>query len=158
MTDCCRDCHFLTKYTAAYGPQPWDQEDRDLCRPKGNRDNVYLARIPEENRSAFKIYSVGCGKSEWERAYDEFANGSSRQSLKEEILKKRERTGKCDFGEYLEGMTSPDAEDLSRVRRDAIHQESTLFWQKFAAIFAFLAFLATLISICLQILEQGKAP
>lgn len=118
MRDCCRGCHFLTKYTSAHGPRPWDEEDRFICRPKGQRD---IDKFPEENRRHLRIYKVGCYKNEWERAYDEFANGFSRQSLKEEILKKRERTGKCNFGEYHAGMTFPDAEDLARVRRDDRH-------------------------------------
>ena len=104
MTDCCRDCHFLTKHTSAYGIQSWDKEDRDLCRPKSNINNP---AIPEENRRFFKIYKVGCYKNEWERSYDEFADGSSRQSLKEEIL--RDREGQCFFVEYPAGTTFPEA-------------------------------------------------
>jgi len=158
MKHCCRNCHFLKKDTSAYGTQSWDKEDRDLCRPKGHRGNIYLTGIPEENRSAFKIYKVGCHKGEWERPYDELANGFSRQSLKDEILKKRERTGKCNFGEYHTEMTFPDAEDLSRVRHDDRHQKRVLFWQILTAGVAVFAAVVSLIAIGLQISGQGSAP
>ena len=159
MKHCCRNCHFLKKDTSAYGTQSWDKEDRDYMSAKrSQRQRIPRPGFLRKTVAAFKISKVGCHKGEWERPYDELANGFSRQSLKDEILKKRERTGKCNFGEYHAGMTFPDAEDIFRVSRDIRHQESTLLWQKFAAIFAFLAFFATLISIYLQILEQSSAP
>jgi len=120
---CCRRCHFLTKNTSAYGTQPWDKEDRVFCWPEGNRDKIYLSGIPEENRSAFKVYQVGCREKEWESVYDEFANGPSRQSLKEKILRSRE--GQCFFVKYRPGISFPDALELQRrsnelqAKRDA---------------------------------------
>lgn len=146
MRNYCIDCHFLVKHTTAYGVQPWDKEDRLLWQPKGNRDDEYLANIPAENRSVFRVYKVGCYRDEWDSPYE----GFTKQSLKEEILKKRERTVKCNFGDYQEGMSFPDAEDLFRVSREIEYQKSTLSWQKIGAAFAFLAFLAALISIYLQ--------
>lgn len=154
MRNCCIDCHFLAKHTTAYGVQPWDKEDRLLWQPKGNRDDEYLANIPAENRSVFRVYKVGCYRDEWDSPYE----GFTKQSLKEEILKKRERTVKCNFGDYQEGMSFPDAEDLFRVSREIEYKKSTLSWQKIGAAFAFLAFLAALISISLQILEQSSTP
>lgn len=48
-------------------------------------------------------------------------------------------------------MSFPDAEELFRESREIEYQKSTLSWQKIAAAFAFLAFLAVLVSIYLQI-------
>ena len=118
MTDRCRDCHFLTKYTTAYDPSPWDKEDRLFCHPKGNRDNEYLTKIPEENRSYFKVYKVGCYRDEWESAYDE---GFSRQSIKEEIWMNRE--GQCSFVEYPAGKTFPEALERYREREERRERE-----------------------------------
>lgn len=157
MRHCCLKCHFLAKHTTAYGVQSWDDKDRLYWRPKGNRDNEYLTNIPEEHRGKFRVYKVGCQRDEWDSPYNE--NFSS-QSLKEEILKKRERTGKCNFGEYkkAKGMSFPAAEDLFRESREIEYQKSTLSWQQIAAAFAFLAFLAALISTCFQIFEQSSTP
>ena len=118
MTDRCRDCHFLTKYTTAYGPSPWDKEDRLLCQPKGKRDNEYLTRIPEENRGYFKVYKVGCYRGEWESAYDE---KFSRQSLKEELWMNRE--GQCSFVNYPAGKTFPEALERYREKEERRERE-----------------------------------
>ena len=115
---CCRNCHFLTKYTSAYGGQPWDEKDRLFWRPKGNRDNEYLAGIPEENRSYFRVYKVGCHRDEWESDYDE---GFSRQPLKEKIWRNRE--GQCDFVEYPAGKTFPDTKERHREKEERRDRE-----------------------------------
>ena len=117
MKHCCRNCHFLTKYTSVYGTHTWDRKDRALCRPIGNRN---IDEVSEENRLHFRITTVGCYyKENWERPYNELANGSSRYSLKEKIL--RNRKGQCDFIEYPAGHTFPEAEERYRrkeARRD----------------------------------------
>jgi len=150
---CCRRCQFLTKNISAYGTQPWDKEDRVFCWPEGNRDKIYLSGIPEENRGYFKVYKVGCYKNEWERHYDDLAGGSSRQSLKEEILRNRE--GQCFFVEYPAGRTFPEAEERFRVSRDTRHQKGSLFWTKVAVG---VAILGVLISIASQIFRQSSTP
>ena len=120
MRHSCRNCHFLAKYTTAYGVQPWDKEDRLLWRPKGNRDNEYLTGIPEENRSAFKVYRVGCYRDVWDSPYNE---RFSRQSLKEEIWRNRE--GQCSFVEYPAGKTFPDAIERYREKEERRAREQS---------------------------------
>lgn len=110
MRHCCKNCHFLTKYTSAHGPRPWDKEDRLLWRPKGQRD---IDKFPEENRSSLRIYKVGCYRGEWESTYNE---GFSRQSLKEEIWRNRE--GECSFVEYPAGKTFPEAIERYREKEE----------------------------------------
>lgn len=111
MRHSCRNCHFLAKYTTAYGIQPWDEEDRLLWRPKGNRGSE--PSIPEENRSYFKVFRVGCYRDVWDSPYNE---GFSRQSLKEEIWRNRE--GQCSFVEYPAGKTFPDALERYREKEE----------------------------------------
>ena len=123
MRHSCRNCHFLAKYTTAYGVQPWDEEDRLLWRPKGNRDNE--TRIPEENRSYFKVYKVGCYRDEWDSPYNE---GFSRQSLKEEIWRNRE--GQCSFVEYPAGKTFPEAIERYREKKERRDREQNLLSNK----------------------------
>lgn len=150
---CCRNCHFLTKTTSAYDTQTWDKEDRALCWPEGKRDRAYLANIPEENRRYYKVYKVGCYKNEWERNSDELVGGSSRQSLKKEILSNRK--GQCFFVEYRAGEKCPEAEKRFLASREAGHQKSVLFWT-IAAVVA--TVLIGAITISLQMFGQGNAP
>lgn len=78
MRHCCLKCHFLLKYTTARGREPWDETDRLFWRPKGHRDDEDFAKIPVENRSAYRVYKVGCYKDEWNSPYA----GFTRQPLK----------------------------------------------------------------------------
>lgn len=113
---CCRNCHFLSKYSSSLSDYPWDQEDRDECRPRNREDLL----------QDYRVEAVGCYKSIWSKEYDEFVNGSERQSLKREILKNRSES--CFFVEYHAGMEYRIAEELFRVRYDTRQLKRSLSW------------------------------
>ncbi len=140
----CRNCHFLQKVSAAYEiPQSWDQEDRDECWPRHNRNNDTAKAGDYE---LYKIYEVRCHKSIWSKEYDEYGNRAAKQSLKKKIL--RNRAEQCFFVEYHEGMPYPIAEELFRVRYDTRNLRRSLKW---TIVGLFIAAFGSLISIVLQI-------
>ena len=144
MKHSCQNCHFLQKVSAAYNdPKSWDQEDRDECWPRHNRNND---ANKEAQYNLYKIYEVGCYKKIWSKEYDEYGNGSSKQSLKKEIL--RNRAEECFFVEYHEGMPFPIAEELFHVRYDTRNLRRSLKW---TIVGLFVAAFSSLISIGLQI-------
>ena len=144
MRHSCQNCHFLLKDIPAYTvPKPWDKEDRDECWPRYNRDNNANKKARYD---VYKIDRVGCYKSIWSKEYDECGNGSSKQSLKKEIL--RNRAEQCFFVEYHPDMPFPTAEELFHVRYDTRNLRRSLKW---TIIGLFVAASGSLMSVGLQI-------
>ena len=121
---CCRNSHFLSKDGHnCHVPHPWDQEDRNECWPRHNREDDF-SKIEDDRH---RINRVGCYKSIWSKEYNEydFANGSSRHSLKKEISENRAEH--CFFVEYHLGMPNRIAEELFRVRYDTRQLKRSLY-------------------------------
>ena len=124
LKKCCKNCHFLAKYTASRDGKvltfSWNAEERSALQVS-------------------ELYAAECHKGIW----SEGISPAIKNEFNEILLKERADT--CFFIETQEGMSYQAAGELFRLRRDNIQLRKSYRYTQIALGIAAFSLLANLI-------------